>query len=189
MFRDLVEAIRFESSTRPAPLSPGEARAKAAYARAWPGEVRRERQDRETSDYARHFQHLLRQSRRLKKSRIGGEVLRTRAKKRELKKQWKASQRDQSESSQYGQSRERTSGEGTYRHGPMAMPSWKRAELRADKKRRRRMGKKAAEVGNTEFNVGKPGGNKKPKHPRKVYQFGATFYPPGSTRRQRGHSK
>jgi hypothetical protein len=67
----------------------------------------------------------------------------------------------------------------------------KQAELKADKKKRRRMGKAAAAAGSDEFNVGKKPGKKVPKHPRKVTPWGSRvgYYPPGSTRKGRHRAR
>lgn len=91
------------------------------------------------------------------------------------------------ESSQSGSSKERTPGEGMHRSGRMTDHGQKQAELKADKKKRRRMGRDAAAAGDGEFNVGKKSGNKVPKHPRKVKPWGSRegYYPPGSTRKGR----
>lgn len=95
------------------------------------------------------------------------------------------------ESSQSGSRKERTPGEGVFRHGPMTDHGQKQAELKADKKKRRRMGKAAAAAGDDEFNVGKPGGKKVPKHPRKVTPWGSrnSYYSPGSTRKGRHRAR
>ena len=94
------------------------------------------------------------------------------------------------ESSQSGSSKERTPGEGIYRSGPMTHHAGKLADLKADKKKRRRMGRRAAEVGDTEFNVGKPGGKKKPIHPRPYSDMlGGRITPAGRTHKYFGKNK
>ena len=57
------------------------------------------------------------------------------------------------ESSQHGSSKERTPGEGMYRSGPMTDHGEKLATLKADKKRRRRMGKAETERGRTDYSM------------------------------------
>jgi hypothetical protein len=91
------------------------------------------------------------------------------------------------ESSQSGSSKERTPGQGAHSSGAATSPGQKKSEIKADKKKRRRMGREAAAAGDGEYNVGKPGGNKVPKHPRKIKPWGSRegYYPPGSTRKGR----
>jgi type IV secretory pathway TrbL component len=94
------------------------------------------------------------------------------------------------ESSQSGSSTSKKVGvRGVYSGGPMVWHAGKQAEKRRTGKMRRQLDRKIAQGMDDAGTPGKPSRKKKPQHPRKVYQFGATFYPPGSTRRQRGHSK
>lgn len=90
------------------------------------------------------------------------------------------------ESSQSGGRNERTPRQGVHRSGPATSPGQKQAEIKADKKKRRRMGKEAARTGD-DGSVSKRGGRKVPKHPKKITPWGSRdgYYPPGSTRKGR----
>jgi hypothetical protein len=94
------------------------------------------------------------------------------------------------ESSQSGSSKERTPGQGIHSSGPATIPSQKKAELKADKKKRRRMGQEAARTGD-DGSVGKRGGRKVPKHPRKVTPWGSrgSHYLPHQTRKGRHRAR
>jgi hypothetical protein len=94
------------------------------------------------------------------------------------------------ESSQSGGRNERTPGQGTFSHGPMTDHGQKQAELKADKKKRRRMGKEAAQTGD-DGSVGKRGGRKVPKHPKKITPWGSrnSYHLPHQTRKGRHRAR
>ena len=84
------------------------------------------------------------------------------------------------ESSQSSSSQPRVKGPGFSLRGRMHPAVGKQAEKRRTSKGRRQQGRRAAEVGDTEFNVGKPGGKKKPEHAKRSYDWttGTLRFPP-----------